>query len=221
MQDPRTAYAWAYTLVRTHQPLEANAIADNLSGRDMPPDARLLVCKLYTASETFERAVSCFQKLAAQNPSMPDVYYELGATLIRLDRPAEAITELQSALKLDPQDLDAKYDLAYALLETQQKEAAIPLLRSVLAVNPNYSEAQYQLGKVLLDQDKVDEAAKHLEAAAKLDPDNAIVHYQLQVAYRRMGRKDDATRELERYKALKASQRNNVALPGIKQTKQP
>jgi tetratricopeptide (TPR) repeat protein len=221
MQDPRTAYAWAYTLVRTHQPLQADAIADILSGRDLPPDARLLVCKLYTASENFERAVSCLRTLLAQNPSMPDVYYELGATLIRLDRPAEAIPELQTALKLDPRDLDAKYDLAYALLETQQKGAAIPLLQSVLAVNPNYSEAQYQLGKVLLDQDKVDEAAKHLEASAKLDPDNAIVHYQLQVAYRRMGRKEDANRELERYKDLKDSLRNNVATPGVQRAKQP
>jgi tetratricopeptide (TPR) repeat protein len=221
MQDPRTAYAWAYTLVRTHQPLQANGIADILSGQDLPPDARLLVCKLYTASETFARAISCLQRLAAMNPSMLDVHYELGATLIRLDRPAEAITELRTELKLDPEDLDAKFYLAFALLQTQQKEAAIPLLRSVLATNPNYSEAQYQLGKVLLDQDNVDEAVEHLEAAAKLDADNAIVHYQLQVAYRRMGRTADATRELERYKDLKASQRNSVVIPGIQPTKHP
>jgi Flp pilus assembly protein TadD len=221
MQDPRTAYAWAYTLVRTHQPLQADAIADILSGRDLPPDARLLVCKLYTASENFEHAVSCLRTLLAQNPSMPDVHYELGATLIRLDRPAEAIPEFQTALKLDPPDLDAKYDLAYALLETQQKDAAIPLLQSVLAVNPNYSEAQYQLGKLLLDQDKVGEAASHLESCAKLDPDNAIVHYQLQVAYRRMGRKEDANRELERYKDLKDSRRNSVATPGVQRAKEP
>ena len=87
------------------------------------------------------------------------------------------------------------------------------LFRSVLAVNPNYPEAQYQLGKVLLDQDKVDEATKHLETSARLDPDNAIVHYQLQLAYRRLGRKEDAARELERYKGLKASQRNNATIP--------
>jgi tetratricopeptide (TPR) repeat protein len=221
MQDARTAYAWAYTLVRMHQPLQAIAIADILGGRDLPPDARLLVCKLYTASETFDRAVSCLQALAAQNPSMPDVHYELGATLIRLDRPAEAIPELQTELKRDPQDVDAKYYLAFALLETQQKEAAVPLLRSVLMTNPNYAEAQYQLGKVLLDENKVDEAAQHLEAAAKLDPGNAIVHYQLQVAYRRMGRGEDANRELARYKDLKAGERNSVAIPAIEQTKHP
>ncbi len=221
MQDARTAYAWAYSLARTNHPLQANSIADILRERDLPSDVRLLVCKLYTASETFERAAACLQSLAAQNPSMADVHYELGTTLIRLDRPAEAIVELQTELKLDPQDLDAKYYLAFAMLETQQKESAITLLRSVLTVNPNYPEAQYQLGKVLLDQGLVDEATSHLETAAKLDPDNAIVHYQLQVAYRRMGRQEDAMRELNRYKDLKASQRNSVAIPEMQQTKQP
>ena len=220
MQDPRTAYAWAYTMVRTHQPLKAVAIADTLSERDLPADAQLLVCKLYTAAETFDRAAACLQALAAKNPSMPDVHYELGTTLIRLDRPAEAIPELQTTLKLNPQDLDGKYYLAVALLETQKKETAVPLLRSVLEVNPNYAEAQYQLGKVLLDQDDVDEAIGHLEVAARLEPENAIVHYQLQVAYRRKGRMSDANRELERYKDLKASQRNSASIPTI-QTKQP
>lgn len=221
MQDDRTAYAWAYSLVRSDRPQQANAIADTLAARDLSPDVRLLVCKLYTASETFEHAVTCLQSLAAQHPSIPDVHYELGATLIRLDRPAEAIPELQTALKLNPQDLDAKYYLAFALLETQQREIAIPLLRSVVTINPNYPEAQYQLGKVLLDQADVDEAAKHLETAAKLDPNNAIVHYQLQVAYRRMGRTEDAGRELERYRELKATQRNSVAIPGMQPAKQP
>ena len=221
MQDPRTAYAWAYTMVRTHQPLKAVAIADSLSERDLPADAQLLVCKLYSASETFDRAATCLQALAAKNPSMPDVHYELGTTLIRLDRPAEAIPELQTTLKLNPRDLDATYYLAVSLLETQKKETAVPLLRSVLEVNPNYAEAQYELGKVLLDQDDVDEAIRHLEAAVRLEPDNAIVHYQLQVAYRRKGRMSDANRELERYKDLKASQRNSASIPITHQTKQP
>lgn len=221
MQDPRTAYAWAYTMVRTHQTLQAVAIADDLSKQDLPADAQLLVCKLYTASETFDRAATCLQALATKNPSMPDVHYELGTTLIRLDRPTEAIPELQTALKLNPQDLDAKYNLAFALLETQKKDTAVPLLRSVLVVNPNYAEAQYQLGKVLLDQDDLDEGIMHLEAAAKLEPENAIVHYQLQMAYRRKGRIGDANRELERYKDLKASQRNSVAIPPTQQPRQP
>ena len=99
MQDTRTAYAWAYSLVRTNQPQQANAIADILAARDLSPDVHLLVCKLYTASENYEHAIPCFRAIAAANPEMPGVHYELGATLIHLDKPADAIPELREELK--------------------------------------------------------------------------------------------------------------------------
>ena len=221
MQDARTAYAWAYSLVRTNQPQQANAIADILATRDMSPDVHLLVCKLYTASENYEHAIPCFRAIVSANPEMPGVHYELGATLIRLDRPGDAISELREELKINLHDIDAQYNLAYALLETSQKEEALSLLRSVLMLNPNYPQAHYQLGKVLLEEGKTEEATGHLEAAATLDPDDAFVHYQLQVAYRRVGRTKDADKELQRYKDIKASKRENMALHDGHETKTP
>jgi tetratricopeptide (TPR) repeat protein len=221
MQDGRTAYAWAYSLVRTNQPQQANVIADILAARDMSPDVHLLVCKLYTASENYEHAVSCFRTITAENPEMQGVHYELGATLIRLDKPADAVPELRKELKINPRDIDAQYDLAYALLETSQKEEALSLLHAVLALNPNYPQAHYQLGKVLLDEGKTEEAVGHLETAAKLDPDDAFVHYQLQVAYRRAGRTEDANKELQRYKDIKATKRESVALHDGHETNTP
>lgn len=221
MQDNRTAYAWAYSLVRTNQPQQANAIADILRTRSLPQDIRLLVCKLYTASESFELAIPCLRMLVQENPTMLDVHYELGATLIRLNRPSEAIPELRAELAIDSKDIDAQYDLAYSLLETSQKEEAIRLLGSVLTENPNYTQAHYQLGKVLLESGKSEEAIEHLEIAARLNPANDFVHYQLQVAYRRIGRAEDANRELQRYKELKAAKREGVALHDSHQTWQP
>ena len=221
LQDARTAYAWAYSLVRTNQPQHANAIADSLAARDLSPDVHLLVCKLYTASENYEHAIPCFRAIAAANPESPGVHYELGATLIHMDKPADAIPELREELRINPRDIDAQYHLAYALSETSHKEEALSLLRSVLMLNPNYSEAHYQLGKVLLEEGKTEEAIGHLETAARLNPDDAIVHYQLQVAYRRGGRAEDANRELQRYKDIKASKRESMAVHEGHETKTP
>ena len=212
MQDARTAYAWAYSLVRNNQPQQANVIADILAARDLSPDVHLLVCKLYTASENYEHAIPCFRTIAAENPEMPGPHYELGATLIRLGKPNDAIPELREELKINPSDVDAQYDLAYALSETSHKEEALTLLHSVLALNPNYSQAHYQLGKMLLEEGKTEEAIGHLETAARLSPDDAFVHYQLQVAYRRAGRTEDANRELQLYKDIKAGKRESMAL---------
>lgn len=209
MEDARAAYAWAYSLVRTNQPRQANAIADILQTRSLPQDIQLLVCKLYTASESFELAIPCLKKLIQNNPAMPDTHYELGL-LIRLDRHSEALPELRAELAINPKDIDAQYDLAYLLLETSEKEEAVRLLHSVLASNPNHTQAQYQLGKLLLEEGKTDDAIKHLEIAVRLSSADDFVHYQLQIAYRRAGRIEDANRELQKYKELKASKREDA-----------
>ena len=208
MQDTRSAYAWAFSLARTHQEQQANQIIDTLAARDLTPDVRMLVCQLYNTTENYEHAVPCFKKLAEDNPTMPRAHFETGATLVHLDRPADAIPELRAELKLNPQDVDAQYYLAFALLETTQKDEAVSLLRTVIAEKPDHAQAQYQLGKVLLEDGKIDEAIPHLEIAAKLDPSSDYIHYQLQAAYRRAGRTEDANRELEVYKQIKASHRN-------------
>lgn len=210
MEDARTAYAWAYSLVRTNQPRQANAIADILQKRSLPQDVLLLVCKLYTASESFELAIPCLKNLIQTNPTMPDAHYELGATLIRLDRPSEALPELRAELEINPKDIDAQYNLAYALLETSERKEAVRLLQSVLASNPDYAQAQYQLGKVLLEDGQTEGAIEHLEIAARLNPADDFVHYQLQGAYRRAGRIEDANRELQKYKELKATKREDA-----------
>jgi tetratricopeptide (TPR) repeat protein len=208
MQDTRSAYAWAFSLARTNQQQKANQIIDVLAARDLAPDVRMLVCQLYNTTENYEHAVPCFLRLAKENPTMARAHFEAGATLVHLDRPADAIPELRDELKLNPQDVDTQYYLAFALLETSQKEEALQLLRTVIAEKPDHAQAQYQLGKVLLEDGKIDEAILHLEIAAKLDPSSDYIHYQLQAAYRRAGRSDDANRELEIYKQIKASHRN-------------
>jgi tetratricopeptide (TPR) repeat protein len=211
MQDTRSAYAWAFSLARTHQEQQANQIIDNLAARDLSPEVRMLVCQLYNTTENYEHAVPCFKKLTEENPSMRHAHFETGATLVHLDRPADAIPELRAELRLNPQDVDAQYYLAFALLETSQKDEAIQLLRTVIAEKPDHSQAQYQLGKVLIENGKTDEAIPHLETAAKLDPNSDYIHYQLQAAYRRAGRNEDANRELAIYKQIKASHRSTSA----------
>ena len=208
MQDPRSAFAWAYSLSQTSQQQHANEIADNLAGRDLPPDVHLLVCKLYTATENYEHALPCLRAISAQNPAMLNIHYETGATLIHMGRPTEAIPELRAELSLNSDDVDAKYNLAYALLETSGRAEALTILRSVIAESPKYSQAQYQLGKALLEDGNVAESIPYLETATKLDPAYDYAHYQLQLAYRRAGRTEDANRELQIYKEIKASSRN-------------
>jgi tetratricopeptide (TPR) repeat protein len=213
LSDPSLAYAWAYSLVRLNQEKKAGEVLNRLSQLETSPEMLISMGDLYGVLQDYEHAIASYRKALQLKPDVPRAHYKMGAALIRLDRPAEAVPQLEAELKISPQDADVQYSLAYALLQTLQKDHAVALLSSIVAAHPEHPQAQYQLGKTLLDGGQVEEAVQHLEAAARLDPERDYVHYQLQTAYRRLGRKDDADRELKVYREIKAQKRDAVTLP--------
>ncbi|HEX6881526.1 MAG TPA: tetratricopeptide repeat protein [Terriglobales bacterium] len=211
--DSAVAYAYAYSLARTNQQKKAIEVLNQLSAMQLPPELLLSVGDLYSVFQDYDHSVACYRKAIQLEPGIPKARYKLGAALIRLSRPAEAIPELQAELAITPNDPDIQFNLAYALLETSQKDKATELLRKITTEFPDYPEAQYQLGKTLLEDGKPEEAISHLEVAAKLDKESDYIHYQLQSAYRRVGRKEDADREAQIYKDIKNRKREAATIP--------
>jgi predicted Zn-dependent protease len=172
---------------------------------------RAMACQVYDQIEAYEQSVSCFRKVLQEDSTVPRVHFELGAALIHMNRPAEALPELSAELTQGDKQPEVTYYFAYALNETQQKAEAEHLLRDLVEKQPNYTEAQYLLGKILLEEGHVKESIQHLEQAALTTPDEPFIHYQLQSAYRQDGRIADAAREMRIYSDLKAKTRNAPA----------
>jgi len=210
LSDPDMAYAWAFSLAHTNQPKQASAILEKLTSRQLPPEMLVSIGEIYNNLGDYEHALTCFRKAVQQDPSLKKAHDDAGAALIRLDRPAEAIPELEAELKLNPDEPDTQYRLAYALLQTSQEDQAITVLRRLIAAHPNHARARYDLGKELLETGKTEEAIQNLEVAAKLDPERAYVHYQLQSAYRKAARNSDADRELQLYRQIKERDRGRT-----------
>ncbi len=205
--DSHAAYAWAFSLAHTAEPLQANKIIDTLTTRHLPAEELVLACQVYEQTENYEHAVSCLNQAAAMDASLRKVHESIGISLIHLSRPADAIPELRKELALEPNDADGQFYLAYALIQTSQNEEAQSLLATVVEQQPGNGEAQYQLGKLLAAQSHWPQAIVHLEEAAKTEPANYDIHYQLQNAYRRNGQSEDAARELAIYKSIKDTAR--------------
>jgi tetratricopeptide (TPR) repeat protein len=210
LADPNMAYAWAFSLAHTDQPKQASAILEKLTSRQLPPELLVSIGEVYNNLGDYEHALTCFRKAVQQDPSIKKAHDDAGSALIRLDRPAEAIPELQAELKLNPDEPDTQYRLAYALLQTSQEDQAITVLRNLIAAHPNHARGRYDLGKELLETGQTEEAIQNLEAAAKLDPERAYVHYQLQSAYRKAARTSDADRELQLYRQIKERDRGRT-----------
>jgi tetratricopeptide (TPR) repeat protein len=207
LQDPRAAYSWAYSLAHSGQQQQANRIADALAKQQLPSEVLSLVCHIYMDTESYDQSVVCFRNAYQAYPELKLAHYQVAESLIHLDRPAEAVSELQQELTLSPDNPDVRYSLAYALLQSSRKSEAIALLQSLTTSNPTHAQAQYQLGKALLEEGNATEAVNHLEQAEKNDPGPDYIHYQLQAAYRKVGRIEDADRELRVYRDIKSRNR--------------
>ena len=210
LSDPRTAYSYAFALARTGHAQESNQIADKLAGEPLPADVLPLVCHIYMDNENYEGSQSCYRKALAAQPDLPLAHYEIGESLIRLDRPADAIPELRQELQRSPDNANVAAALAFALLQTSQKKEARALLEQTLQRSPEHGEAQYEYGKLLLDEGDFAGAIPHLEASEVANSAKDYVHYQLATAYRKAGRAADAEREFKAYREIKDRNRSNA-----------
>ncbi len=207
LQDPRAAYSWGYSLAHSGQQQHANQIADALVQQELPPDVLSLVCHLYMDTEDYQQSVACFRKASLATPDLKLAHYQIAESLIRLDRPAEAVPELKKEIALSPDNPDVQYSLAFALLQSSQKNEAIAVLKALTTSHPDHAQAQYQLGKALLEDGETAQAVQHLEAAELNNSEPDYIHYQLQAAYRKAGRVADADRELRVYSEIKRGKR--------------
>jgi tetratricopeptide (TPR) repeat protein len=219
--DPNLAYAWAYSLSRSDQLKQSASVLAKLTTQPLSAEMLVLVGHLYTELGDYNHALDSFRKATQQDPSIKKGHDGAGVALIRMDRPAEAVPELEAELKLNPDDSDAQFQLAYALLQLSKKEQAVELLRSLVAAHPDHAAAHYELGKEMLAAGQTDDAVRDLEVAAKLEPDHAYVHYQLQAAYRRAGKTTEAERELKIYRELKDRDRQRISNQGAHEGKPP
>lgn len=214
--NPEMIYAWAFSLSRTGQLKQARAVLEKMPDHQLSAEMLVLVGKVYQDIGDYTHALTCFQNASQQDPRIRKAHGAAGVALIHLNRPADAVPELEAELRMDGDDPDTQYQLAYSLLQLSRAEQAIPLLRSLVAAHPEHARARYQLGKLMLEAGQIEEAVQNLEAAAKLDPDRPYIHYQLQAAYRRVGRFPDAEHELDIYREIKNRDRQRISLKGQK-----
>lgn len=204
--DPRMAFGWATSLARTNNKTKALAVLQKMTANPLPPDVMLMAGQAYVDLGENAQGLKWFKDAAAQDPKLRQAHGLAGRTLLKLKRPAEAVTELQAELKIDPRNPQAQYDLALAQIQTSQPQAAVATLQALVDSYPDYAEAQYELGKALLQIGKPDQAVLHLQSAITYAPDLDDAHKQLIVAYRRAGRTEDANREQAAYNARTKAQ---------------
>jgi choline-sulfatase len=96
----------------------------------------------------YEEAAPILQKLIAQEPDMPMLYFQLGVTYMRLEDYDKAVPMLRKAVELDPKFAMAEMALGKALLRQGDVEEAVSKLKTAVALRPRAPEPHVILADI-------------------------------------------------------------------------
>ena len=149
------------------------------------------------ARPDFERALGELVQSELVNADRPESHMNLANLYGRLGRPAEAESELRTALWLDPTFVPALVNLA-DLLRTAGRDAdGERFLEQALRTAPEHAEALHALALLRVRQNRLPEAVDLLRRAARARPDVPRFAYVYAVALHDTGRAGDAITVLE------------------------
>jgi tetratricopeptide (TPR) repeat protein len=128
-------------------------------------------------------SVSLWRRALAVTRDNAWAHNNLGHALLKQARVADAMPELQEAVRLKPDYAEARNNLGHALSEQGRTDEAIAQYREALRLLPGYNEVHNNLGVALLRQGRHDEAIRSLGDALRLQPGIAHVRANLALAH--------------------------------------
>jgi tetratricopeptide (TPR) repeat protein len=143
---------------------------------------RLMYPETY-APFTFLEEWRRYCRLSQFTPQTPEGLVALGRVLLDYRRPAEAVSALQTAVRMNPSYSEAHHFLGQALLRQGQTASAVRSIETAVALNPDVAEAQRDLGAALGMERRFDDSVVHLEKALAMNPRDFTTEFNLGGAY--------------------------------------
>ncbi len=131
--------------------------------------------------QDYPTAVQDYQDYLAKKPDDATVHYNLGYVYTAMEQPADARTEYEKAISLDPKMGAAYLNLALTLLSDDPTGAIEPLQKAV-ELMPGQARPPLLLGKALERSGKLSQAIDAFRAADKIDGMDFEIHYSLATA---------------------------------------
>jgi len=130
--------------------------------------------------------------------NLPEVHFSLGSLYSATGKTAEAISELQSAIKIKPDSDEAYRRLGDAYLAGGNKKDALPAYKAAIAKGPYFWLNHNALGVAYLRSGDMKNAADEFQKVTQMAPGEAIGYRNLGAAYYSLGRLDDSVQEYEK-----------------------
>ena len=151
-------------------------------------EAQVNLGSAYEAQGRFDEAIEAYQAAAegsTQAGGERSIRYKvvalnnLGTTLARTGRSAEALRAFDRSRALDPDDPFAHLGRGTQLLRQYRFDEAVEALQTAIAISPGIAEAHVNLGGAFKRQGLLDQAIEEYHRAIELKPESAEYHSNL------------------------------------------
>jgi tetratricopeptide (TPR) repeat protein len=152
-------------------------------------------------SRQYISAEVLYRETIARNPAAWMAYNNLGALKLAEASQdlSEAVTLLQTAVRLYPGNAEAHNNLGVAYQRLDRYEDAAREHQEALQLFPTYAEAYNNLGLVAEHQGQIDEAQRYFATALRLQSgtrNTAEAHHNMGSALQKLGRYEEAVTEI-------------------------
>jgi tetratricopeptide (TPR) repeat protein len=159
----------------------------------------------------YDEAEGAFKTLAAANPTIPEIQYNLGQVYEGKKDMAAAEAAYLKAIEIKPSYTDAASALAGVYQRTGHADKAAALMAKSAGENKDDPNVQFNLGVTHLNAGRNEEAVTAFQRVVELKPDMAEAYYRLGTLYVGQGKVDDAVKSLQKYLSLNPTDAANTA----------
>jgi len=134
-------------------------------------------------AEDLSKAAGFYRDIVAIDPSIAEVWSNLGMALYRQDRYKESVAAFERAATLKPALLTPHLFAGLSYQKMGETAKALGPLKAALAIEPNQPEATIALSEVYAQTGQFEASVRLLQKALKRDPDSESLGSDLAVTY--------------------------------------
>jgi tetratricopeptide (TPR) repeat protein len=160
-------------------------------------DALLELASYYEAAKMREAAIAIYK----QFPENAGARERMGVLMLETGQAAEAVAELEVAVKTSPTAAN-RFALATAYLKAKQNDKALPLIAAAVEQEPRNVELRLTLGRLKREAKDLPGAAQEFYAAAQAEPKAAAAWRELASTLFLLGNYQGALAAFDKLRAL-------------------
>ncbi|MHC4781026.1 MAG: tetratricopeptide repeat protein, partial [Planctomycetota bacterium] len=171
-----------------------------------------------TREEDLEDVLELYGEAVKSDPTNPDNLFDRAYVLVLLNRPVEALKDVEKAVQIAPNYFRSHKYHAFALYYNGRFEEAVTASEAAIRYYPGHAPLYAQHGEHLMAVAREEEAIAYFSKAGEIDPGEC--YPSLGTCYFRLGKLEEAAREYirctEKYPQL-PSPRGNLGTVRIMQ----